>query len=214
MSDVKRKLVDDEEVDRLLEELDVNDKTKTSNHGSQVLEAAVVPIGKPLKRGRGRPANVHTPPAPSVAEYNRAIIAQQVAFVENDEVVKAMSRRVDSVGTLHMLKERIARSAATLEFIRLQQQREGKYNREIPQVVSRQVAALKDIAHIELEIRKLGAVEVDLTNPKIQAVFKLLIDTFRDVLEGLLDPSEFDLVWNKLETELEGWEEKADGLVR
>ncbi len=204
------KKVDDRELDELLNDLDDD----TSDYGKRVLQAAVVPISKPLKRGRGRPKKVYNPPAASVAEYHQAVIEQQVAFVEKDEIVKAVDSKKDSTATLQLLKGRIARSAATLEFIRLQQQKEGKFTREVPQIVSRQIAALREVASIELEINKLGASVVDLNSPQLQKVFMLLINTFRDVAKEMLGPAEFDLVWNKLETELEGWEEKADSLIR
>lgn len=212
MSSDEAKRIDDSEIDELLKDLD--DSDATSDHGRRVLQASVVPISRPVKRGRGRPKKVYGPPVASVAEYNQALIEQQVTFVEKDEIVQAITDRQDSAATLHLLKERIARSAATLEFIRLQQQKDGKYTREVPQIVSRQISALKDIAGIELEIRKLGTDALDLSNPRLQTVFKLLINTFRDVAKEMLSPAEFDLVWNKLETELEGWEEKADSLIR
>lgn len=209
--EAKNKVVPDEEMEALLDELD---EPETSSHGERTLEAAVVPITQPVRRGRGRPKKEYGPPAPTEAEFNQAVIEQQVAFVEKDDIVRAIMKGEDSPKTLHLLKERIARSAATLEFIRLEQQKRGKYHREVPQIVTRQIAALKEIANIELEIRKLGTDALDLSNPRLQMIFKLLIDTFRDVAKEVLAPEQFDLVWNKLETELEGWEEKADSLIR
>jgi hypothetical protein len=212
MSDEAKKVIGDDEVQELLESLDESDAK--SSHGKRILEASVVPIGKPVKRGKGRPKKSYGAPAPTDIEFNQAVIEQQVAFVEKDEIVKAIMDREDAPSMLHMLKERIARSAAALEFIRLEQQKRGQYHREVPQIVSRQIAALKEIANIELEIRKMGTDSLDLSNPRLQEVFKLLIDTFRDVAKNMLPPKEFDLVWNKLENELEGWEEKADSLIR
>lgn len=206
-----KRVIDDAEVQELLDSLDESD---LSSHAEQTLAASVVPIGTPVRRGRGRPKKTFGPPAASVAEFNQAVIEQQVAFVERDDIVRAIVNRKDSPTTLHLLKERIARSAASLEFMRLEQQKRGQYSREVPQIVSRQIAALKEIANIELEIRKLGTDALDLNNPRLQQVFKLLIDTFRDVVKDLLEPKQFDLVWNKLEHELEGWEEKADSLIR
>lgn len=205
-----KRVVDDDEVQELLDSLDDDIE---SNHSKRVLEASVVPISNG-KRGRGRPKKVYGPPTNTTVEYNQALIEQQVAFVEKDDIVQAVKDKKDSATTLHLLKEQIARSAAALEFIRLQQQKNGKYHREVPQVISRQIAALKEIANIELEIRKLGTAALDLNNPRLQMVFKLLINKFRDVLKGVLDPAEFDLVWNKLETELDGWEDEADSLMR
>jgi len=211
MNEEAKKVIDDAEIQELLDSLDKDD---TSNHGKRVLEASVVPITKQVKPRPGRPKKQFGVPITSKAEYNQAVIEQQVRFVERDDIVNAVVRRDDSASVLHALKERIARSAAALEFLRLEQQKRGTYNKELSQLISRQISALKDIANIELDIRKLGVDALDLSNPRLQEVFKLLIDTFRDAAKEVLAPAEFDLVWNKLETALEGWEEKADSLVR
>jgi len=211
MSEANKKVIDEEDVQELLDALD-DPPSDMSNHATQTLAAAVLPINTPVKRGKtGRPKKSQSEVE---AEYNQAVIEQQVAFVERDDIVRAIARGEDAPKTLHLLKERIARSAAALEFIRLEQQKRGQYHREVPQIVSRQIAALKEIANIELEIRKLGTDALDLSNPRLRLVFKLLIDTFRDVAKDVLTPEQFDLVWNKLETELDGWEEKADSLIR
>lgn len=212
--EAKKYLIDDAEMDEILGEISGGSEAESgSDHASRMLEASVVPINKPVRRGRGRPPKVVSQTS-SQAEFNQALLEQEIAFVDKDEVVKAIIRGEDSLRTMHILKERIARSAATLDFIRIQNQKLGKNSREIPQIVSRQISALKEIANIELEIRKLGVDHVDLNNPLLQKVFKLLIDKFRDVASSVLSSEQFDLVWNKLETELEGWEEEADGIVR
>lgn len=207
--EAKKRVVDDDEVQELLDSLDDD----VSSHGKRVLEASVVPISRQVK-SPGRRPKAYEVPSKMAIKANQASIEQQVAFVERDDIVRAIVNHQDSASILHLLKERIARSAAALEFIRLEQQKRGVYNREVPQIVSRQIAALKDIANTELEIHKLGTDIIDLSHPRLQEVFKLLIDTFRDVAKDVLPPKEFDLVWNKLENELEGWEEKADNLIR
>lgn len=214
MSEGAKRLIDDDEVEELIQALNEADEAFTSEHARQTLEASVVPIHTPVKHGAGRPKKEFKPPSVKAAEYNQAVIEQQVAFVDRDAIVRSIMRGDDAPKTLHLLKERIARGAAELEFIRIEQQKRGQFHRDIPQTVSRQIAALKEIANIELEIRKLGTAALDLRNPRLQQVFKLLIDTFRDVAKELLAPEQFDLVWNKLETELEGWEDKADSLIR
>lgn len=211
MSEANKRVIDEDDVQELLAALD--DPPEMSNHATQVLTATVLPISTPVRRP-GKTGLPKKSRAEQEAEYNQAVIEQQVAFIERDAIVKAIARGDDAPKTLHLLKERIARAAASLEFIRLEQQKRGQYHKEVPQIVSRQIAALKEIANIELEIRKLGTDALDLSNPRLRLVFKLLIDTFRDVAKEVLTPEQFDLVWNKLETELDGWEDKADSLIR
>lgn len=211
MSEANKRVIDEDDVQELLAALD--DPPDMSSHATQVLTATVLPISTPVRRP-GKTGPPKKSQAEQEAEYNQAVIEQQVAFVERDDIVRAIARGEDAPKTLHLLKERIARAAASLEFIRLEQQKRGQYHKEVPQIVSRQIAALKEIANIELEIRKLGTDALDLNNPRMRLVFEFLINTFRDVAKEVLTPEQFDLVWNKLETEMTGWEDKVDSLIR
>jgi len=182
----------------------------------QAKAASVTPIHEApkKKRGPGRPKKIDTTPTSADLEYHKQVMAEQTEFVESDEIVKVSRERSESVETLYLIKERIALSAASLEFHRLELQKRGVSNREIPQIISRQIAAMKEIAAVEAEIRKLGVDAIDLKNERLQRVFGLLINTFRDVAKEMLEPQQFDLMWNKLENKLEGWEDEADSLLR
>ena len=225
--DSAKKTDDDSVVDDLLDAIDddtdpVQDTVEapveqSSNHAERVRKAAsVTPIHEApkKKRGPGRPKKIDKAPTTEDLEYHAEVMAQQTSFVDDDEIVKASRERTETVDTLYLLKERIAMSAAALEFHRLELQKRGISNRDIPQIISRQIAAMKEIAGVEMEIRKLGVDAIDLKNERLQRVFSLLIETFRDVAKKMVAPEQFDLLWNKLENELEGWEDRADSLLR
>jgi hypothetical protein len=223
MSD-EAKRIEDKEIQEILEDLDETDPVNESepedenlsDHSRRVLRAAsVVPLyDAAAKRGKGRPKKINPKPTRDDLVYHQEVIAQQAAFVDRDEIVRATRNRQSSLETLQLLKERIAIAGANLDFHRVELQKRGVSQKEIPQVISRQIAALKEIANIELEINKYQASVFNLRDERLQKVFSLLIDTFRDVATEMLPAERFDLLWNRLETALEGWEEKAESLVR
>jgi hypothetical protein len=218
MSD-EAKQIDDKEIQEILEDLDDTDpvadpEAGLSEHSKRIVQAAaVVPIHRAKQLGPGRPKKIHARPTQEDIDYHQKVILQQASFVDRDEIVRATRARQSSLETLQLIKERIAIAGANLDFQRVELQKRG-VNKDVPQVISRQIAALEKIAHIELEISKFQASVFNLRDERIQKVFSMLIDTFRDVASEMLPPERFDLMWNRLETALEGWEDKADSLVR
>jgi hypothetical protein len=166
---------------------------------------------KGAKRGRGRPKSVAKKPDIDDLAYHQEAIQREVSFVDGDAVVKATSDRKDSVEVLHLLKGRIARAAAALEFQRVEMQ---KYGKDTGQVTSRQIAALKEIALIELKIRELGAQMLDLRSEPVQKVLGMFIAKLQEAAKEVLPEEQFDLLFNRLETSLDGWEDEAESLLR
>lgn len=229
MSDETASKIADVEVQEILEALDDFDAGKDpveevepSDHSKQVLRAAaVVPIhdapsrrGPKAKRGPGRPPKVAPKPTPEDVKYHQEVIARQTQFVDGDKVVQATRDKASSLETLQLIKERLAIAGANLDFHRIELQKRGVHQKDIAQVISRQIGAMKEIANIELEISKFQASIFNLRDERLQRVFAMLIETMRDILAEALSVEQFDLVWNHLETALEGWEERAEDLVR
>lgn len=220
------KIDNDEEVQELLDALDDADPAadpdvEHSDHSKRILKAAaVVPIldatqrKKRLpRRGPGRPKKVAPKVSREDLQYHQEVMAEQAEFVDGDEIVKATRDRSSSLETLQLVKERLAIGGATLDFARIELQKRGAL-KDVPQVISRQIAAMKEIANIELQISQFQASVFNLRDERLQKVFAMLIESFRDVLKEMLSHKEFDLVWNRLETQLEGWEDRAEDLVR
>lgn len=192
---------------------------------AQLMAANVIPIhaatAKPVdkrpganlpgakKRGRGRPKKIEKQPTPEDLAYHQAMQAAQVAFVEQDIIHRTTCAKTDSAELLQASKERIARLIAVLEWQRIE---EAKYGKLDGALISRQVAAIKELGLIELKIRELGVQMFDLRNDNFQKVFAYLIETFRDVAHQSLPDAQFDLLFNKLETEMQGWEDRAENL--
>lgn len=166
---------------------------------------------KGAKRARGRPKKVEKKPNVEDLQYHQETIAREVSFVDGDAIVRATGDRKDSVELLNLVKTRIARATAALEFQRIEMQ---KYGRDTGQVTGRQISALKDIANIELKIRELGAQMIDLRSEPVQKVFAMFIEKLQEAAKEILPQEQFDLLFNRLETELDGWEDEAENLLR
>ncbi len=172
----------------------------------------VVPIHAatgPIKRGPGRPKKIRTEPTRDDLAYHAEMLRQKTAFINADPLVRSTGERQEAVETLQRVKEEIARESAALHFQRIE---EEKYGKDTSQMSSRRIAALREVAHIELEIRRLGATMIDLKSERFQRIFAFFLDTVRVSAGEVLSPEMIDLLFNRLETKLEGWEEKAQNL--
>jgi len=136
--------------------------------------------------------------------------AERESFIENDRVVTT-SRGLDSLATLRAIKASIARETAELAY---QRQQYAAAGRDIGQVASRRIDALKKIADIELEMRKIGVDQVDVYSDKMQRIFKFWTELLLEAMEATLQDQEKDLLINKLTTVMEGWEDRASDLVK
>jgi hypothetical protein len=167
----------------------------------------------PLKvqRQRGRPRKVERMPTTSDLQYHAEMTAAKQEFVENDPVVKQTLRRGDPVSMLHTLKTEVAREAAALSFQRIENEKHGK---DTAQISSRRIEALSKIAAIELEIKKQGGDVLDLRSEKFQRIFKFWIQTLQEVAAETLSPEMIDLLFNRLGTRLENWEEQAGEIAK
>ena len=113
----------DREVEEVLSSLDTtdpgNDDVEPSPQGQKELRvAAVIPMHKlpsvAIKRGPGRPRK-DDETIKAMARYQAEMAKRQVEFVDNDPVVKATTVHQDSTNTLHLVRHRLARVAASLE---------------------------------------------------------------------------------------------------
>jgi hypothetical protein len=160
----------------------------------------------------GRPRVITRKPNQTDLEYHQELSKEKLDFVENDPVVKGIATRSDAVDMLRTIKQEVAKEAAALHFQRIENE---KYGKDTAQVSTRRIDALTKIANIELEIKKMGADVINLKSEKFQKVFAMLILHFREMcVEIGMRPEQIDLLFNRLSTSMEGWEEKAAELVR
>lgn len=164
-----------------------------------------------VERKRGRPRKVERMPTTSDLEYHAEIADTKQQFIEQDKLVQAARKNADPQQILALIKEEVAVEAASLHFQRLENEKFGK---DTSQNSSRRIDALTKIANIELEIKKLGGTLIDLKSEQMQKVFAFWVETLRDITQETLTPEQIDIFFNRLETKLQGWEDRASDLIR
>lgn len=175
--------------------------------------AAVLPLhaipGIEAKRGRGRPRTVHPKPVVSDLAYHAEVAERRAKFIDIDAVVKAATSRQDAAEMLQRIKEETAREAASLHFNRVEAE---KYGKDTTQISRNRIAALREIAALELEIKKMGVTVIDLKGERFQKIFALFMETIKEAAMETMTPEAADLFFNRLEASMDGWEEKAQVL--
>jgi hypothetical protein len=164
-----------------------------------------------MERQRGRPRKVERMPTTSDLEYHCKMTEEKARFIDLDSLVQATAKRADPLSMLAIVKCEVAKESAALHFQRIENE---KYGKDTAQISTRRIDALKKIADIELELKKLGGSTVDVRGESMQRIFKFFIDTVRAILQENLAAEQIDLVFNRLGTEFEGWQEKLDELLR
>jgi hypothetical protein len=170
--------------------------------------------GHALKVARkpGRPRKVERMPTTSDLEYHAAMSAAKDRYIQNDPVVKAaLARGMDAASSLRTIKAEVAKEAAALRFQRTENE---KYGKDTSQLSSRRIDALVRVAHLELEIKRLGAESIDFRGAEMRKVYEIWIGVIREVAEEVLPAQQFDLFFNKLLTGLDGWEARAEDALR
>lgn len=176
--------------------------------------AAVVPLHAVtggIKRGRGRPRKVEPKPIASDLAYHAEMSERKARFIDTDAMVAASKDRRESIEFLQQVKKEIALESAALHFQRIEHEKFGK---DVTQISRNRIAALREVASIELEIKKLGVDAIDLKSEKFQKIFRLLLEKLNEAASEVLTRQQCDLLFNRLETSLSGWEEEALDRIR
>jgi hypothetical protein len=132
-------------------------------------------------------------------------------FIGSDPLLKRVDDKSDSTAVLREVRREIAREAAALYFDRVEAEKKG---RDASSISTRRIDALRRVADIELRIRELDQDSIDLGSEKMQLVFKLWVETMREVAVDVLPPESVDLFFNRFATAMESWEEKAQSVLR
>jgi hypothetical protein len=200
----------DDPSDALIGQLPKSSPTDSDSASSVKPDEALrnlVPFHKAKGTGsRGRPRKIETTPAAEALLYHQQVAEAKAKLIQQDPVVQAAESRLDALQVLHLLKLEIAKEGAAIQATRLEMDKLGK---DTGQLSTRRIDALNKIAHIELEIKKIGVEMVDLRSERFQRVFALWIEMIQLVAEEVLDPEQSELFFNRLGTAMEGWEDRA-----
>lgn len=164
-----------------------------------------------VKRGRGRPRKVERMPTTNDLDYHAEMLIEKDKFIKGDPLVSAVETKVEPIEVLRVIKAQIAEECAALHFQRIENEKRGK---DTAQISTRRIESLKKVADIEFEMRKLGADSVDLKSERFQRVFLFLIQILKETAEQTLPPEQIEIFFNRLESSLLGWEEKAAEIAK
>lgn len=166
----------------------------------------VSPLGKP--RGRSlkpplakRSSNQH--------EDHEDTLKRRDEFVASSDIVKAVQQRKDAAEMLQNIKLELAKEVAILQFT--QTEGESK-NEDVSDISTRRIRALREIVNIEASISKMGIAAFDVKSEKFQKIVKYFFECIRESAVEILDPEQVDLLFNRIETHLDGWEDRVQGL--
>ncbi len=178
-------------------------------------EANVVPL-LPLhavgdaRRGRGRPPKVEPKPTASDLQYHAAITAERSAHVAADPLVMAVAGG-DPQKVLEQTAAVLAMEAAALGHLQLEVAKRG---RDFSMISSRRASILNELTKTQIKLRDLSPDLLDLRSEGFQRVFKIWIQDLVRIAQEVLPPEQFDVLTNKLENELVGWEDRVEAMLR
>lgn len=144
------------------------------------------------------------------ALYQEALDEERRQFIADDPVVQAAAGR-DSLAVLGAIKMQAAQEAASLAFAKSLLERQGK---DATQTAVKHLDALKKIADIELEMRKIGVDQLDITGEKFQRVLKYFLGVVKTAAQQTMNSEQADLFFVKLTTEMEGWVDKVAEIIK
>lgn len=207
----------DKELQDLLDETEDSQKPGGPAPANQVLfipprvpAASGGKVVPPRSRPQANRSSLGQQPSEEDQEFYDALEAERKQFIANDPVVQSANGR-DPMVLLNALKMEVARETASLAYQRSLNEKMGKDGSPIS---TRRIDALKKIADIELEMRKIGVDQIDVYSEKFQRIAKLWIEMIQEAALETLGGEQANLFFNKLTSVMDGWEEKAAELVR
>ena len=177
-------------------------------------EEAVVSQGEgssEAPKSKGELRRLKPRPKPEDLEFQASVVDDVKRHIEGDNLVKSAQGRVGALEMLWHIREEIAKEASALEFQRNECEKVGV---DSSRISSRRVEALKKMADVELEIKKMGVENIDLRGEKMQRIFKLWIESIKGVVSEIMSPEQSELFFNRFQTVMEGWEQRASDIVR
>ena len=178
-------------------------------------EICIASDGTPvtMKGSPGRPKKNSglKPVTPQIAQVE----AQRDEHLQLEAVSVEVGKDPDSEDVFKALMSGMAAEAASIEFDRMEAQRNGENATNHAAKRARILKAMADL-HLKRKQQQEGGM-IDLEGPPFQAIFALILETFRDVLEAAgTRPEHVDTVFAKLVSELgdDTWKEEAKSRMK
>lgn len=178
----------------------------------------IVLSGKPvtMKGKPGRRKKAPTPKAPPpVNQIVASLQAAKEAFFSSDPLLQQIDSGVESEDLLHLVMRGFAQEAASLNFERIEAERNGK---ETSTLSIRRINALKALGETWIKRKEqMSGRTIDLESPAFVALFTFMLDTFREtMLQGNVPRDQAEIVFARLSDRMddETWEQEARNKMR
>jgi hypothetical protein len=173
----------------------------------------VVVSGQPvtMKGKPGRKKKAPLPKAPPPVNQTVAnLVAQKQAFFDADPLLRQIDAGVESEDILHFVMHGFGQEAASLQFERIEAERNG---RETSQLSIRRINALKALGETWIKRKEqLAGKTIDLDSPAFVKLFEFMLETFREsMLQGNVPRDQAESVFARLSDRMddETWEQEA-----
>lgn len=178
----------------------------------------VVLSGKPvtMKGTPGRRKKTPAPkPPPPVNQTVAALVQQKQQFFDDDPLLNQLDTGMESEDVLFLVMKGFAQEAASLNFERVEAERNGK---ETSQLSIRRINALKALGETWIKRKEqLSGKTIDLESPAFERLFAFMLETFREtMLQGNVPRDQAETVFARLSERMsdETWELEARNRMR
>jgi len=191
----------------------------TEGHDAVLASDQIIVLsGKPvtMKGTPGRRKKTPTPKAPPpVNQTVAALQAAKAAFFESDPLLLQIDSGLESEDLLHLVMRGFAQEAASLNFERVEAERNGK---ETSQLSIRRINALKALGETWIKRKEqLAGRTIDLESPAFVTLFGFMLETFREaMLQGNVPRDQAEIVFARLSDRMDDdtWEQEARNKMR
>ncbi len=164
----------------------------------------IVMRGKP-----GRPSGKVSPLSPITPQIAQ-VSAVRVDHMEFSPITREIAKNPEGEDAFNTILKGLSDEAASIEFDRLEAQRNGQ---EASDLATKRARVLKSIADLMLSRKKAsdGGV-IDLESPVFHALFKVILQSFREAMEEAgTRPEHLETIFAKLVVKLAdpAWKEDA-----
>ena len=188
---------------------DISKGLDTVLSSDEIIVVSGLPVTMKGQPGRRKKAPAPKPPPP-VNQTVANLIASKAAFFESDDLLKQIAKGVDGDDVLHLVMMGFAQEAASLQFERIEAERQGK---ETSQLSIRRINALKAIGETWIKRKEqLAGKLIDLESPAFARLFSFILETFREVMQTASVPrDQAETVFVELSNRMgdDSWEEEA-----
>lgn len=136
---------------------------------------------------------------------------ERLAFVQNQELVRAVDRKASTSEMIDVLLKEISEETSHLKFEREKVSKSGKSTVNFNMA---RIASLRSLAELLLKRKEVDLAEhVDFKSERFQKIFNLWIEFFHDSMEKSGVTAEvIDLVFKQMRADMIDWEKKMDAV--